>query len=140
MLVGLVTLVSAINEGNVVLSNNNDFIANATIRAAAEKFFKNLLKKPANGESVEENNFKIIQDEHELKVAFCNLYNKSNDTDGFLDKRDRRMLTEIRKLNGKLIKIDEKLNEMDKNMEVMIKREINAMKEELMRNIRNGLN
>lgn len=93
---------------------------------AAEDFFRNLLKK-VHGESVEGNNYKIIQDETELRSAFCNLYNKSNETDGTLDKRDKRLLNEMRKLNSKLMKLEDKLV----GIENTIRTELQAFRDEL---------
>lgn len=122
---GLVSVTVA-NQREDIIDGN---VLNET-KSASEKYFRNLLKKVTHGESVEENTYKIIQDEAELRAAFCNLYNKNNETDGNLDKRDKRLINEMRKLNMKLMKIEEKLV----GIENSIKSEMRALRDELIRN------
>lgn len=95
------------------------------------------MKKVTHGESVEENAFKIIETENELRTAYCSLYSKNNDTDAGLDKRDKRIIAEMRKLNMKLIKIDDKLSALERSVGEMIRTEMRAIREELLRNVGN---
>lgn len=134
----MITFTSANFVGDITTSNNYDGGFTNETKVAAEKYFKNLLKKVAHGESVEDGSFKIIQTESELRAAYCNLYNKINDTDGYLDKRDKRLISEMRKLNMKLMKIEDKLNEMEKSMIFFVSTEMKAIKDDLLRNIRNA--
>lgn len=95
------------------------------------------MKKVNHGESVEDSTFKIIQTETELRAAYCSLFNKNNDTDNYLDKRDKRLISEMRKLNMKLMKIEDKLSEIQNSMVFLITSEMKAIKEELLKNMRN---
>lgn len=117
-------------------SNGDGGSTNET-KMAAEKYFRNLLKKVTHGESVEENTFKIIHTESDLRAAYCNLYNKNNDTEGGLDKRDKRIISEMRKVNTKLMKIEDRLSEIEKNVTEMIRLEMRAIRDELIRSMRN---
>lgn len=119
------------------MSNNSVENSSNETKLAAEKYFRNLLKKVTHGESVEDNDFKIIRNEHELRTAYCSLNNKNNDTEGNLDKRDKRIISEMRKLNMKLIKIEDKLDALEKSLGEVLKTEIRAIKEELLRSVSN---
>lgn len=116
------------NSSNFIVSSSND------TKLAAEKYFKNLLRK-VHGESIEES--KIIQTDEELRTAYCSLYNKNNETDGSLDKRDKRIISEMRKLNMKLMKIEDKLEALEKSLEHVIRTEMSTIKEELLRSVGN---
>lgn len=111
---------------------------NETVKSDTEKYFKNLLKKSRNGGIVEDVTYKIIQTENELKSAYCNIFSKRNDSDGPLTDKEKKVIGEFRKLNMKMIHLDEKLDAMKKDLETMIKAEVNAMKEELIKVIKSG--
>lgn len=138
--IGLLSSVAANSNDITLTSALGESLINETAKQHAEKYFRNLLKKATHGgESLEDHNFKIIQTEHELKTAFCNLYNRNNDTDAMLDKRDKRLISEMRKLNMKLMKIEDKLVEIEKNVEEVIKLQMVAIKDELIMSVRNIL-
>ena len=124
-------------NGGIISPGGFDGGFNNETRMAAEKYFRNLLKKVTHGESVEDSTFKIIHTESELRAAYCSLYNKNNDTDGYLDKRDKKLISEMRKLNMKLMKIEDKLSEFENNVVSLISSEMKAIKDELLRNMRN---
>lgn len=134
-LLGYMSVASAQSSDSQNISNN--FVENSSneTKLAAEKYFRNLLKKVTHGESNEDNAFKIIQTEHELRTAYCSLNNKNNDTDANLDKRDKRIISEMRKLNMKLIKIEDKLEGLEKSLAEVIKMEMRAIKDELLRDV-----
>lgn len=106
----------------------------------AELYFRNLLKKFTVGESVEENSFKIIDNVNDLRQAFCNLHNKHNESDWNLDKREKRLISEMRKLNMKLMKIEDNLVEIESNIVALIKAEMKALKDELRLELRRNNN
>lgn len=133
----MISLTAASPEDNIITQGNSDGSFTNETKIAAEKYFKNLLKKVNHGESVEDSTFKIIQTETELRAAYCSLFNKNNDTDNYLDKRDKRLISEMRKLNMKLMKIEDKLSEIQNSMVFLITSEMKAIKEELLKNMRN---
>lgn len=136
-LVGLISYTSASSDSNMMSPGDSDREFSNETKIAAEKYFKNLLRKVTDGESVEDSTFKIIQTETELRAAYCSLFNKNNETDGYLDKKDKRLISEMRKLNMKLMKIEDKLSEIESSMVFLISSELKAIKNELLRNMRN---
>lgn len=138
LVLGGLTIVVSSNFNDHVVSVNNPAGLNNETLVEAEKYFRNLLKKATHGESVEDHSFKIIDNANDLKAAFCNLYNKHNDTEGSLDRREKRLISEMRKLNMKLMKIEENLGEIEKNLGALVKAEMKALKDELRRNVQVG--
>lgn len=130
----MISFAASTSNDHIVVSSNAVGDLNNETKAEAEKYFRNLLKKVTHGESIEENSFKIIDNENDLRAAFCSLYNKHNDTEVSLDKREKRLISEMRKLNMKLMKIEDKLGEIESNMGAIIKAEMKALKDELRRN------
>lgn len=121
---------------SVFAANLNDISGNPlneTKNAVSGKYFRELLKKVTNTSNIESNGNRILS-EQELAAVYCDLqetYN-SNDTDGCnLDKKHRIMMGEMRKLNIKLIRLDNKLDSFMTEMTKLIKTEMKAMKDEI---------
>ncbi|KAG5667917.1 hypothetical protein PVAND_015882 [Polypedilum vanderplanki] len=61
-------------------------------------------------------------------------------TEERLDKMETRMTGELRKMNNKLMKIEEHLKNLTGKIENLIKTEINAMKEEILKELKENSN
>ena len=77
---------------------------------------------------------KKILTEGELCNAFCNINFMRNLTDK-LEKMENRMVSEIRKINIKLMRLEDTLKNLTVRIEDLIKVEMNAIKDELIRNM-----
>lgn len=122
--------------------SGNPVAVNDTKNAASGKYFRDLLKKVTNTSTIETNWNRILSDQ-ELVAVFCDLeatYNSNDTAEGCnLDKKHKIMMGEMRKLNIKLIKLDNKLDSFMENMTKMIKIEMKALKDEIT-NLRNSEN
>jgi hypothetical protein len=114
--------------------SGNPATANDTKNAASGKYFRDLLKKVTNTSSIETNGNRILS-EQELIAVVCDLeatYNSNDTAEGCnLDKKHKIMLGEMRKLNIKLIRLDNKLDSFIENMTKMIKTEMKTLKDEI---------
>lgn len=107
------------------------------MKLAAEKYIKNLLLKGTQGETEDDTAFKVIQNEQDLKTAFCSLYNQNNDSDSSIERREQKLLGEFRKINMKLIKLDKRLDGMEKSLTEAMNLQMTSMKNEIIRTVRN---
>lgn len=102
------------------------------MKLAAEKYIKNLLRK---GTQEETDEFKVIQNEQDLKTAFCSLYNQNNDSDNSVERREQKVLSEFRKINVKLVKLDKRLDALEKSLTETMNLQMTSMKNEIIRNM-----
>jgi hypothetical protein len=110
---------------------------NAT-KNVGEDYFRDLLKRVTQGESVEGSASKIINNESELRSVLCQLHTRNNETDAVLDQRELRIILEMRKLNLKLIAIERKVEDLRIFFGDIIREEIRTIKEEMLKTLRQG--
>ena len=123
---------------NVLGGSNNEIFNQFQVNSSSEmknatsgKYFRELLKKVSNSSSSESSGNKIMS-EQELIAVYCDIqetYNNSND--GSLDKKHKILMGEMRKLNIKLIKLDNKLDAFMSEMEKLLKTEMKSLKDEI---------
>jgi hypothetical protein len=101
-----------------------------------ENYFRDFLKRVTQVEPSEGSASKIINSESELRSVLCQLYTRNNETDAVLDQRDLRIILEMRKLNLKLISIEKKVEELRSFLGDIIRDELKAIKEEMLRVVR----
>lgn len=118
------------------------------VRQFPDSYFLDFLKKhdsqvkaPAMGSSEEASQVQLkkILTEGEFCNAFCNLNLMRNLTER-LEKMENRMVGEIRKINLKLMRLEDNLKNLTNKIEDLIKSGMNNIKDEMIRSLRENMN
>lgn len=131
-----------ISLSSVIAASSNDIFSpisgnsvNETKNALSGNYFRELLKKVTNTSTsnIESNGMKILS-EQEFIAVYCDLqetYNFNTTESCNADKKHRIIVGEIRKLNIKLIRLDNKLDMFMSDMTKLIKNEMQELKDEI---------
>jgi hypothetical protein len=104
-----------------------------------KKHDSNVKQTVGSSEEGSQVHLKKILTEGEFCNAFCNLNLMRNLTER-LEKMENRMVGEIRKINVKLMRLEDNLKNLTNKIEDLIRSGMNNIKDEMMRSLRENMN
>lgn len=135
----------SVSEFNQLLRRPSQENPTSDTRQVPDTYFIDFLKKhevkqpvvttAGSSEESAQVQLKKIVTEGEFCNAFCSLNLMRNLTER-LEKMENRMLGEIRKVNLKLMRLEDNLRNLTNKIEELIRMEMNSMKIEMMKSLR----